>query len=104
MDKRIEESKKLRDIGLTLTPLRNGNRPFLPKWNIIDYSEMQWGSYHGLDGVNFGLVLGEKSKFQVCVDIDPRNGGTEWLEANPQIWDQCGIIEERKAHGQERTT
>ena len=93
MDNRKEESKKLRDMGLDLTPLRNGNRPYLSKWNIRAYTEEDWDRFHGLTGSNFGLILGGRSFKVVCLDADPRNGSQVWMDEHPQIWDDCAIIE-----------
>jgi len=93
MDKRIEESKTLRSLGLTLTPLK-GKNAYLKSWPSLEYTDAMWDTYHGQRGTNFGLVLGDRSLNVVCIDIDPRNGGHAWEKRYQSLLDESGVIEE----------
>jgi len=91
---RQETVKAYRQSGLELTPLRD-KRPYLTGWPTLDYTDEKWEKFHGSQGTDFGMILGERSQNIVCVDIDPRNGGDTWYKANQEKLDaECAVIEE----------
>jgi len=91
----LTRALELAAAGIRVMPLK-GKIPFVKGWVVqatIDVNKIKgWGR---LDGpkYNLGMLLGKNNQTLVCLDIDPRNGGDKWLEANPDILAACAVIE-----------